>query len=405
MRAELSILVTFFIILTSCKSSEITSSVKEEVIFRYAQINPNDSLILGEAITPFAIYGTTTQENALKIGMSYPGVESVTSHFDIDSSITDMIFSYQFTYDFQKQLKEYTEELGKPTFSNDIESEVYLWEDFKTRFQLIKTFGGSDTLMYSILSDKESSFISGISYASLKNYRVKPTIHDVLTFTKIWSIIGGVDIGLKARLKQTSDSTNLILINTLIDHHFQDKVLFQYALEYMDQEFDDQMFEELSAWLFSDWSKEIIYKTDSFEPELSLEEYASSLEKEVPPQDRLIAMYRFVEANKAGEFFFKIEDATNVIISKLNAIVENTDLNYISPTSAERMQQISNYNLGTLVSFLWRMQPITIDQINQNTEAYTSTSGKLYVDSYSDAIVHALKKAGDKVLAELTKAY
>lgn len=391
------------LMLTNCVSTKAPIEKNTNTsIFRYAHINISDSLIIGNSISPLIVYGEKQSEFSHRIPISHPGTESITAYFDKDSVITDLVFTYQSAYNFQESLSEYISDFGNPKETYFENYSVLSWSDGLTTFDLVRSFDNpEDTLCYSVLSDYKKSAYRKDNYGTLKTHRGSHGIHDVISTTQLWGFIENINEDIKSELSGEIKSADSTKIYSLIDTHFSSKALYQIAFDYMSREIGTESLLQLNEWLFSKWAIEQDYIIKKYEPESSIEEYAENLQTETPPRERIFTMLEFVQANKAGEFFLNIEDAQERLISELLSLTSNSDNSFSPLKGKERESVIEQYNYGILVSFLWAMEPLSNEQILKSTDAYNSESGKLYVDSYSQAIVHLYEVAGRNLLNDI----
>lgn len=393
------------VIFANCASSknQLTNNTSE-TIFRYAHINLTDSLILGNSIYPLLIYGEKLNEYSHRIPISYPGTASITSYFDSDSIITDMVFTYRTVFDFRKSLSDYASDFGSPLKTQLKDYTLFSWFDGETSFDLVKFYGNGDTLFYSVLSDHKMSVFKKEDYQKLTSHRVAPSIRDILSRTEIWSFIGSLNSEIKKGLSGKLQPEDSIRVYGLIDDHFDSKALYKLALEYLSKEIDRESQANLTEWLFSDWAIEQDYIVKKYEPQLTIEEFAESLQSNRPSQERVFTMLEFVQANKAGEFFLNIEEAKEKLTSQILNAASGSKINFESVSGKQREDIIQQYNFRVLVSFLWAMEPLTNEQILKSTTAYKTESGELFVNAYSEAIIYMIDQAGKNLLQEVTRS-
>ncbi|RNC83942.1 MAG: hypothetical protein ED557_09230 [Balneola sp.] len=392
----------FLLILVSCKSSEeFLDNTPEIDLFNYAYFNQEDSLVLGKTIIGLTELGNSYDAQSIRIPISYPGVESITTFFSKDSIITDLLFTYQSTFEFKGTLKGYIDDFGKPEVVESDDLITYKWRDQKTKFDVLSSFSNGDTLNYSILSLSNSNRFQTRSYEYLKKFRKDPDMYDLLATSKIWSIIGGIDEGLKMGVSSFVEVEDSSRIFDLIKANFKDIALFSYSKKYLDENISEIEFEGISEFLFEEWFSEVQYRMDDYTPELSIEEYAATLENSPPEQLRVLTILRFVRANNAGSFFLELEEANARSVERIRASIEGNEISSTAMSVAERQQKIQQYEFGTAVSFLWALEILSNDEINRISELYESSFGKLYVDSYSKSLVFAYEKATDKLIEEI----
>ena len=406
MKSSLS--VFFFICLfISCSSTNKLSEVNtDSSIFRYTVLASGDTLFLGGKVGSLSVFGDSLDNLTLRIPMSYPGVESMyVKKNPNDHTIDRQHFVYNSSYEFNRELKSYTEDLGEPDSTKSRSNFIsYYWDDGTTHFEMIRLASEGKNHSYSILRNSDALGETSFNTDKIDSYRGNYTVKDIIGRSEVYSMISGLDSDVLLGFSSALPDSILENLTPLVNKHFSTKSLYSHMVDYMSSKSSPRINNSLYEWLFSDWFLKQSHLIKTYTPELSIEEFAASLQNEQPPRERILAFYAFVEANKAGEFFLGIQEASRATSNEIYASLGFTSEITEPISDQEKAQLKQQYNLSILVSFLWAMEPLTKAQIQKMTDAYTSDSGIWYVQTYSDALVYSINRAGEELTLELKES-
>ncbi len=396
--------IFLYLIFLSCSSSKSISKVNtDESIFRYTVLASGDTLFLDKQTDLLSVYGDSINKNTYRVPMSFPGVESM---FVKTSSVKDIVknqlFIYDQSYDFDKEIKSYAKDFGKPdSFYVRPYLKAYYWNDGVTLFQMMRFQSETKDQSYSILRSDNITNEFSFDFDKLEKLRGNYSTKDIIATSKIFSIILNQDQDILAKLQSSLPDSLVRRLTPLVNKHYSSKRLYSYIEDYIISESKTETTDSLFQWLFSEWFIELSYKTDNYQPEKTIEEYVSSIRTNPPPRNRSIIFYDFVKANNAGSFFYDIQTATSDVINDIFSLFGYENLRSEPISEEARSQLINQYELSTLVSFLWKMKPLTNDEVSKMTSAYNSKSGSWYVETYSDAVANSISRAGNELLFEL----
>lgn len=401
--AFILVLVPF---LLSCNSSKKLSKVNtESQIFRYTVLASADTLFLGKEIHSLSVYGDGIDVRTHRIPMSYPGVESMYIKTRDDQTIDRQLFVYDSSYDFSNELNSYKTDLGEPdSIQIRPDLKVYYWDDGFTHFEMIEFQSKEQNQAYSILRNSSAIDETSFNIKEIESYRGNFTIRDIIATSEVFSLISGFDDAFLEGVSGSLPDSIINRVTPLANTYFDEENLYLHIVDYMSSELSTNTFTALSEWLYSDWFLKQTSISKSYTPELTIEEYAASLQNNQPPRDRVLAFFAFVEANKAGEFFLGIQEASRTVTNEIYLSLGFPDKTEEPLTEEEKTQLKQQYNLSTLVSFLWAMEPLSNLQVQKMTDAYNTDSGVWYVQTYSDALAYSINKAGEELISELKQA-
>lgn len=399
----------FALLLTSCRvpNEQFQDPSSAQSIFRYAEVNPALTITLGEEFENGSQFGIREADHLWRVPISFPGTSWIRVSTDSDDVVRSMHFSYNSGFKFDRELAAYTEELGTPeVLRTESGDEVYTWEDGWTRFDLVRDGEESGRNHYSALTDlSRSGDALEYNWAEDLGEPATLTIDDVLSKTKVWSIV----VGKSAELTQTVSSyypdmppDTLEMIREIVDRHYAPEALFNDVRAGMIKRDDDQNRSALNSWLFSDQQVELQVLVDEYEPDQSLEEYAAVLGESPPDAERVEPMLRFVRASHVGEFLFDIERERIRATAEILETVPGAHEAPAMPTADERTTRVEEYTMFGLANFLWTHEPLTNEQISLLANSYESASGQWYVRVYTEALMSALATAREKTVRDLS---
>jgi hypothetical protein len=134
----------------------------------------------------------------------------------------------------------------------------------------------------------------------------------------------------------------------------------------------------------------------------SLDQFILRLEATPPPRERVELVARYVEVQRAGEFYVRLDDQLRSAAQRLAEDGSGSQLPPApEPTPAEREAQLQQMSLISFLSFLQRFEALTDREAEELLGAYESPSGRWYVDTYTEALLHAIELSTTAALAEL----
>ena len=216
---------------------------------------------------------------------------------------------------------------------------------------------------YSILRNSSSIDETSFNTKEIESYRGNYTIKDIIATSEVFSLITGFDDAFLEGISSSLPDSIIKKITPLAKTYFDEENLYLHIVDYMSSELSTSTFYALSDWLYSDWFLKQTSISKSYTPELTIEEYAASLQNNQPPRDRVLALFAFVEANKAGEFFLGIQEASRTVTNEIYLSLGFSNKTEEPLSDQEKNQLIHQYNLSTLVSFLWAMEPLSNLQV------------------------------------------
>ncbi len=398
-------LLLVLLLLGSCRipSEQFQEPSSSPSIFRYAYVHPGLTITLGEKLMNQDGYGVREADRVWRVPVSFPGTSWIRVRTDADDVVRSMYFWYNSGFRFDRELASYTDQFGAPDVKRtDQGEEIHTWNDGWTRFDLVRV----DNHHHSVLTD-----ISGQGTAPEYGWAQNPevpltlTMDDVLSTTKIWSMIEGVSAELTQSVVEYHPDIHpdtLNVIRDMVDKHYAPDVLFNEVRAEMMKRDDVQRRTALSSWLFGDEYVEIQALVDEYEPELSLEEYANVLGNSTPDEGRIEPMVRVVRASHVGEFFLGIELESIRATTEILRTLPGAEGVPLLPAGDERTKRLEAYGMYGLVSFLWTHEPLTNAQLALLADAFESESGQWYVRVYTDALMSALSNAREQTVHELT---
>lgn len=167
-----SLLVLALLLVSACATqrdaSQDDAAAAEgtsEPIFRYAQFVEDWTVRLGHPLDPpvhalesgaFRREASGVYKLSFAYNYDYGDVPIVvTIHTGPDDVVDSLRFDYGSGYDFAAELAHYIETLGEPgRHDASSEGEVVVWEDERTRFELVRSASAGGERYYSQLSER-----------------------------------------------------------------------------------------------------------------------------------------------------------------------------------------------------------------------------------------------------------
>ena len=281
----------------------------------------------------------------------------------------------------------------------------YVWQDDQTRFALVRRTGDQGPQHLAVLSDvalAPSTPLPDITQIGVDT--VAPTMDDILATTEVWGFIVGKPVELIESIRTYHPDLHpdtLVMVKAALEEHYAPFSLYRHIRRHMKEHSSEDVVTHLIDWLFDDAMVIQQATVDAYEPELTLEAYAASLQDARPPQERINLMMRFVKTNQVGTFYVGLQTAVRDATNKILASLPGASDPIPAPSLAERSQMEMNFDFGAIVAFLWRYQPLTDEQIEQTVDWYETESGQWYVQAYTEALTSALTAAGENVANQI----
>lgn len=137
------------------------------------------------------------------------------------------------------------------------------------------------------------------------------------------------------------------------------------------------------------------------DPDQPVEAFIEELARRGPPLARVRLMARWAEIQKAGAFYVFMDQAAREAVHTLARRVGATDDEF-QPLSREEFAEAYQRNMNrAVVSFLWRYQDADDTLVREALDAYGSEAGQWWVQEYTLAVSHAIRRAGLRVAASL----
>ncbi|MEM1270417.1 MAG: hypothetical protein AAGI08_10250 [Bacteroidota bacterium] len=390
--STLVLLVAFLTSSSDALAGEVAA--QDSVLFRHADLGLGRA-VLGEPLGRLAALGIEEDGGVIRIPLAAPGSSWMRAYLSSEGDVAAMRFAYDAAFDIEEAVATYTADLGAPQVRVASGAGlVYMWEDDQTRLELVSRDGRS----FSILRDLASSPRTLVpALAQISPTAIERGPADLLATTEVWGFLEshgpGVAEALRAVAPGLDAETNRTL-QAVIDRHFDPVTLYGLVRERMEDRYAEGVPAELMPWLFSDSTVMLNARISRYEHEQTLEEYAAGLGDTPPAAERVQPVIRFAEANRVGEFFLLIDETTREARDALaNALPADIDLPP-APTEAETAELTQRYTMVGLVSFLWRLQPVTNAELAEQVAFYETEAGAWYVDAYMDALGTALREAG-----------
>lgn len=375
-------------------------------LFRYAELGSPGRINLGEPIGLLGGYGIREADGITRIPMSYPGTAWMRVYTDSNRQVGALYFSYNAAFDFAEGLTSYTEDLGKPEQDIVEGQEIYFWQDDQTRFELVRRTGDQGSQHFSILRDLAlSSLIMLPDVTQVGTDTVSLSIEDILATTELWGFIVGkstefIDVISASRPDLHPDT--LAIVSAAIEEHYAPHSLYSHVLQHMKEHSNEDVVVPLIDWLFDETMVRQRATVNEYEPELTIEKYASSLQESPPSPERVNFLMRFVKANHVGAFFLGLDTAVRGASNNILASLPGASELLPPPSIEESNAMAQTYELLAIMGFLWRYEPLTNEQIAQTVALYETDSGQWYVRAYTEALTSALTVAGENVAYQIS---
>jgi hypothetical protein len=157
----------------------------------------------------------------------------------------------------------------------------------------------------------------------------------------------------------------------------------------------------LRAWLLSKPIRQLEGKVDAQKKVESIEQYAERVQSTPPSRERVALVARYVEAQRAGEFYVLIGERLRAAVRRIAEHIEAAELIRVEePSDAERAEQLQQYRMVSVVSFMQHLEPLSDDEVRRLVEAYASPSGQWYVETYTAALLSAIDTAAAAAVAK-----
>lgn len=141
------------------------------------------------------------------------------------------------------------------------------------------------------------------------------------------------------------------------------------------------------------------------DPDQPLDAFVDGFARRGPPLARVRLMARWAEIQKAGAFYVFMDQAAREAAHTLARRVGATDAEF-EPLSREEFADAYQRNMNrAVVAFLWRYQDADDAVVREALEAYGSEDGQWWVQEYTLAVSHAIRRAGLRVAAALDQAH
>lgn len=235
---------------------------------------------------------------------------------------------------------------------------------------------------------------------------VRSTVDTLLTTSNIRDVLSNIADAVEAQVDEMAPELaeeERERIEEAVEEHFDEDVLYESVARSVAEEADRSTLAALMGWMTSGPVAEARRIADEYDPPLSLEEYASRLEREWPPQDRIELMVRLAEAQRAAPFYLIISETLRGAAHTLVQAVQPQIPPFRATPPDEARQAVQAYHGQSVLSFLHRFQPVSDELLATVAERYESDEGQWYVDAYTRAVGDAVLSAAERASAELKR--
>ena len=134
---------------------------------------------------------------------------------------------------------------------------------------------------------------------------------------------------------------------------------------------------------------------EEYDPEQTLQEYASEMTDEPPSEDRIHLVSAWAEARGEGPFFVLLQEALREASYRAVEAMRPGEIEAFEPLSGEELElaQVNSHG-AAVIRLLHGYAPAPDQLIRRATAEYSSEEGQWLVDSYTLAVAGAVRAAG-----------
>ena len=159
--------------------------------------------------------------------------------------------------------------------------------------------------------------------------------------------------------------------------------------------------EEVLRWTENGAKAELDRVTESYEPPLTLEEYAESLRSSPPTDGRVRLVARWADVQGAADFYLLMGEAIDEAAHAVWAAFR-PDAPAYTPPDADELGAARQMSLdAAVVTFLYRFETVPDEVLRAAIDEYAGEAGQSYVRAYTLAVAEAMRAAGRRVVAAL----
>lgn len=230
-------------------------------------------------------------------------------------------------------------------------------------------------------------------------------VREVLETSAIQAVLASLGPQVVAALEGAAPSLDEDArgrIGEAVNEAFAPDRLYGHVVAYLRSRAGGGELAALRGWLLSDAFREIQAKSAPGSLEESFEEYMARLRGSPPAEERVDLAARYVQAQRAGEFYVALGDRVRSAALRLAAAPEGAGaVAPPQPSARERAQELQQYRMFSILSFLQQLEPLSDDEARRLVEAYESPSGQWYVGAYTEALLSAIDAAADAAVARV----
>lgn len=223
---------------------------------------------------------------------------------------------------------------------------------------------------------------------------------ELLTYSELGNLVGPVAAALPDEVLPMAGPVSAereALLRQAIREEFSVEAVRADVVGALIEAGDPATVAELLEWLPAGATAELDRVQESYEPPLTLEEYAGSLEDDPPSQDRILTVAEWARTMQADAFYVAIQLAQVEAVHTIAATL-NDQVPAFTPLTDEQMQQaLQTFRNIAVLEFLWSLEPADDQLISRATAEYASPSGQWFVTSYSLAVEEAIDRAAARV--------
>jgi hypothetical protein len=161
------------------------------------------------------------------------------------------------------------------------------------------------------------------------------------------------------------------------------------------------MADEVLTWMEGGANAELAAIVDSYDPPLTMEEFAARLDPEDIREERVRLMADWARVQGAGDFFVLLEqalaEASHTVLAELRP-----DTQPFTPASGDDLATMRQNSFNAaVVSFLYRFETVPDPLLARATREYATDAGQWYVQAYSLAVARAMRSAARRVVTTL----
>lgn len=160
---------------------------------------------------------------------------------------------------------------------------------------------------------------------------------------------------------------------------------------------------EIAAWVETGASGEVERRASAYTPPVPLATWLDTYTNEPPSADRVRLVARWSESRDEGAFFLLLEQALDEAAHAVWAAFRPGAPDFEPFGGDELLARLDRSRMAAVLTALHGHEPIEDTLIRTSTVEYESEAGRWYVETYQLAVAEAMRAAGLRTVALLTR--